>query len=691
MKLLIIEGSGKIAQLKKILPNDFKIMATAGHLRQLSTTTHNGYGFDFQNFNPDWDFIPAQNGFPSKSKIATEINNAAAQADTIYIAGDPDREGEAISWHINEILKPQFRSKVKRIAFAEITKSAIDKAIQEPQGFYYDLINAQFARAMIDKLFGYKASKLVQNKINARSAGRVQSMVIRLIEEREREIENYVELKKYSLKPVLTGNLKSSEKQIKENEKYEDVYYDSLPIAQENKKTLISSYVVNKILPDIKHFQATPLPYETAGALIMGENKFNLSAARMTKVLQELYENGITTYPRTDSSKLLPEKIEAIKAQIEKEFGINDFDPSSMSKLAPTGDSKDKNEGQGGHQALSPVDISITEEDGKFTDLAKTIGDISHHKKVYKMIRAKTLASCMKPAEFSITEVFLTNANKTFQATSKVLIYAGFLKCFGEDESNNENNDDISTTDFKVKIGDSLQVLNDDFIKEHINKKPQRYTEATLIKKLKQKEIGRPSTYRMMVEINTKINNVELAQKKFLKPTPLGRSVASFVINNLNSVVNENYSKNMEKDLDKIAIGKLEYKKDFLIPFYDSLMQVLGSADNISKIEKFKQETQEVCPLCKSKLILKESKGRKYFTCETANYNFKTKQNTGCKFFAWERDGKPEVSTPKAPTVLTNIECPLCKSKMVQRKGPKGDFYGCSQYPKCKGVKQLEK
>ncbi|MGL4951134.1 MAG: DNA topoisomerase [Mycoplasma sp.] len=671
--LMIVESSGKIKTIEKILGVDWKVIATAGHFRGIDSKSHNHYGFNFTDFIPKWEV--------TKANVIKDINFHGNNVDNIYVAVDPDREGEAIAWHIYEVLTPANRLKAKRVVFNELTKTQLEKAINTPTQLDQRLVDAQFGRSVLDKLFGYKASGIVQSKIGAKSAGRVQSMSLRLIEEREREIEAFVEKKWYVLEPTLTNETKTVNKAKKVDGNFgENIKYETFTQAKSVVDTLSTDYIVDNISnPQIK-LKKPPLPLTTAESLTLAA-RFGLDTKQASAVFKKFYDEGDFTYPRTDSIRIQPEVVEDIKKLIIDKYG-NDYCFQTNQPVFNT--MKQADSVQEGHDALRPTNINVTVEDIR----AKYANDSSvteKYFKVYDAVRTITIAACMSEMKFEETITSFLNNGHYFVGTAKTIVFDGYQKLYGEIEKeekveSGEKLEDYSVNGGPLKVGDVLKCIRpNDIISEKKNSCPRRYTEPDLIKTLKIKEIGRPATISTMVQINIERGYV-FKERKFLKPNELGRKVAKYIIDNLDLVVNEKYTKEMEKKLDDIANGKKHWVNDFMIPFYKDLEPIISKLS----LEKSLKHNyiDEKCPKCNGDVFLQLTKnGKKMKKCSNGSWNPKTKKVEGCDFLEWVN----EVD-PKAPL------CPKCNSTMILRSGKAKStgksysFYGCSSYPKCDGL-----
>ena len=684
MKLMIIEGSGKIKSIMKNLKdNDFKIFATGGHIKQLSNSVNNGYGFDFIEFNPVFETID------NKQKTIKEMNNLANEAEIVYIASDPDREGEAIGWHVYNALSKTNKDKCKRITFEEINKQSILKAIENPRDIDMNLVNAQLARQIFDKLFGYKATGFAYAlmKMKDLSIGRVQSEALQIIVNRENEIKNYVPKYWWTINPIIKIencevklNLIDSEKITSKFDKLEE----------------INQFVqnLNNQFEFIKHedkevYEYPHIPFDTASFLEYAMKKLNLSAKTTQGILQVLYEQGLITYPRTDSIKIDDEfcciAYQFIKNSYGEQYANNSF---WFNKL------KQENS-QEGHNALRIVNIKIRTKEQLNNILEENNVDEKIYKnndnifKVYSAIYDRTLEVFFKPAKYNQTILTFKNKLKNefnnlyevlFNANSKILIFDGWRKYY-------ENNIDKIDKKTEEEIINVEPILNNyyailenkkmqDFIMKHSDSCPKRFNDGSLINYLKKKGIGRPSTFALMVNINNQRHNTEIINKEIV-PIEKGFYLNSFNKKCFSKFINDEFTAKLESELDDIALGKIAWKT-LIKRYYQEIENKINELNNNEDIHKeYEKEPFKIadynCPLCNKKVLIKKDKNNKdYECCEDFKYN---QQNT-CKYIKFFND--LNINNTKKET---NELCPKCHKKVYEYTTKnKKKYKACEDY-----------
>jgi DNA topoisomerase-1 len=655
MKLIIVESPTKAKTISSFLPKEYKIESSYGHIRDLPKSK---LGIEIEN-----DFKP-QYIIPTKSKKTVNyLKKEAQKAEETILATDEDREGEAIAWHLSEILDlPQDINKTKRIVFHEITKNAILNALKNPRQININLVNAQQARRILDRLVGYKLSPFLWKKIaKGLSAGRVQSVALRLIVEREEEIKNFKPEEYWTISALFKskeGDFEAILEQINEN-KLEKLEIKNEKQALEIKNDLEKSeFIIESVLA--KKTIKNPLPPFITSTLQQSASiRLGFSSKKTMFLAQQLYENGLITYMRTDSVNLSKEAIEAARTWIQKNLP-KDYLPQkpnifkNKSKLA-----------QEAHEAIRPTNININFEE-------ITLG--KDHQKLYKLIWERFMASQTAPAIFLNTKIKVKGENKKNNyyliATGSIIEFDGFLKIWPENF-----NEKILP---KVKEKEKVNLIEVNPLK-HLTQPPPRYTEAYLIKTLEKYGIGRPSTYSSIISIIQERNYVVKESGKFL-PTEIGVLVNKILTENFPQIVDINFTAKMEDDLDKIADGKKNWKI-VLKEFYEPFSKNLEEKDKLLKKEDFFNEsTNEVCDKCGKPMVLKMSRFGKFLACS----------------------GFPECKNIKKiknndDKIETNIICPLCKEdekrknnpgKLVKIKIKKGRargkfFWGCSRYPEC--------
>jgi len=637
-KLVIVESPSKSKTIEKYLGNDYKVVSSLGHIRDLSTTGKYGFGIDIENnFKPNYVIIKGKN------KLVTELKKEVKSSDFVYLATDPDREGEAISWHLFDTLGLS-KDKYKRIVFNEITKDVILSSFNKARDIDDNLVKSQETRRMLDRIIGFRLSKLMQSKTGGKSAGRVQSVALKLIVDREREIEAFVPEDYYEIDA--TFNEFEAKLDTYNNKKIEIK-------TEEEAKNILSKldkiFSITSIDKQAKNKKAKP-PYITSTLQQDASTKLNFTSKKTMMIAQKLYEGinlkdetvGLITYMRTDSIRLSDEFIKQTYGYIKSNYG-EDY-------IGYVKTTKKTDNVQDAHEAIRPTSINRTPES------VKEYLSLDEYK-LYKMIYYRALASLMKDAKTEATTVILDNNNYQFKATGSILLFDGYLKVYSE----YEDNKDIILPDFSIYKDNKIESDEINYTM-HTTKPPSRYTESKLIKEMETLGIGRPSTYATTVGILSERGYVKIIDKKF-HPTEIGIETTDKLQEYFKDIINVDYTKEMEDDLDKIADGNLENIK-LLERFYNEFEpKVKDAFSNMEK--KPAEETGELCPNCNNPLVIKKSKYGEFVAC--SNY-------PECKYI------KPqEKAVPKEI-----IQCPKCDGMIVEKKTKKGKiFYGCNNYPKC--------
>lgn len=636
-KLVIVESPSKSKTIEKYLGSDYKVVSSLGHIRDLSTTGKYGFGIDIENdFKPNYEIIKG------KKKLVNELKKDVKNSDFVYLATDPDREGEAISWHLYDTLKLD-KNKYKRIVFNEITKDVILSSFGKAREIDDNLVKSQETRRMLDRIIGFRLSKLMQSKTGGKSAGRVQSVALKLIVDREREIEAFIPEDYYEIDAnfsEFSAKLDTyNHKKIEIKTEFE---------AKEIISKLSKAFKIESVDKQEKNKKAKP-PYITSTLQQDASTKLNFTSKKTMMLAQKLYEGitlknetvGLITYMRTDSIRLSEEFIKSAYGYIKDNYGEEYL--GYVKKTNKTENVQDA------HEAIRPTSITRTPESVK-----EYLTNDEY--KLYKMIYHRALASLMKDAKVQTTSIILDNNNYQFKATGSILIFDGYLKVYQDYEENN----DVILPDFST-YKTSIIAANDIIYTMHTTKPPARYTESKLIKEMETLGIGRPSTYATTVGILSERGYVKVVDKKFI-PTEIGIETTDKLQEYFKDIINVDYTKTMEDDLDKIADGELENTK-LLSRFYTEFEPKVKEAfANMEK--KPPEETGELCPNCSSPLVIKKSKYGEFIACS----NYPT-----CKYI------KNEKNTPKEI-----MDCPKCDGKIIEKKTRKGKiFYGCSNYPKC--------
>lgn len=633
--LIIVESPTKANTIKKFLGAETSVLSSYGHIRDLPKST---LGVDVEK-----DF-EVKYVIPTKArKNVNLLKKEVEKADTVYVATDPDREGEAIAWHLIEVLKLN-KDKYKRISFHEITKPAIEEALKNPTELNLDLADAQQARRVLDRIVGYKLSPFLWKKVmRGLSAGRVQSVAVRLIVDRENEIKNFKPEEYWSITALLEKESKEqfeavlskkdgkaiSKMEIKNKKQGEDV----------KKELEAAKYSIASI--EKKESKRTPLPPFTTSSLQQeGSKKLRYPAKMTMSVAQALYEKGLITYHRTDSLNLSEQALHSTQNFINNKFGNNYHQLRRF---------KTKGRAQEAHEAIRPTNIENEPDSLKIED---------KYKKLYKLIWNRFVASQMTEAIFDSIKVEVkTDNNYTLQSNGSTLKFDGFLKVYPMKFE--------EKTLPQLKEEENVDLVN---IKpeQHFTQPPARYTEASLIKELEENEIGRPSTYAPIISTIQARNYVEKNKERRFEPTEIGTTVNQILVEHFPQIVDIKFTANMEKELDEIAEGNENWKtilKDFYTPFNENL------ENKYNEVEKKKEEpviTDKVCPKCGKPLAIKTGRFGKFLAC-TGFPDCKHTENIEDK------------------TKKTGIICPECnQGEITQKKTKKGKiFYGCPNWPDC--------
>jgi len=639
--LVIVESPAKAKTIKKFLGRNYKVEASMGHVRDLPKSK---LGIDLEN-----DFEPNYITIRGKGKTLSKLRKAAKKSEDVYLATDPDREGEAISWHLAYALKLSDEDN-NRIEFNEITKTAIQNAIKNPRTINKDLVDAQQARRLLDRLVGYRLSPLLWKKVRkGLSAGRVQTVAVKIICEREEEIRNFDEEEYWSLEVELKND---SDEKLKA-----DLYRIN------NKKFKIESKEeVEQVIADIKDqdFEIIKVkkrkrrrnpksPFTTSTLQQRASNKLNYTAKKTMYLAQQLYEGidigssgtvGLISYIRTDSTRLSNEAKNGAKDYILNKYG-DKFLKSSKKK------SKQNSNAQDAHEAIRPTDTQRTPEKMK-KHLSKD------QYKLYDLIWKRFVASQMSPALYeSISAQFKVGEKYKFRVSGSRLLFPGHLILTGKAKE-----DDIDLP--VLKEGDKYSLLKTN-PEQHFTTPPPRYSEATLVKTLEEEGIGRPSTYAPTLSTIESRDYVE-KEGRYFKPTELGETVTELLTDYFPDVTDVEFTAGLEKRLDEIEKGNEDWKKilrDFYEPFYQRLEDARENMESVQIVE----ETDEVCEKCGSPMVVKYGRYGKFLACSSY----------------------PECKNTKPYLIKTGVDCPECEDgEIIERTSKKGrTFYGCSNYPDC--------
>lgn len=651
-KLVIVESPSKSKTIEKYLGSDYKVVSSKGHIRDLATTGKGGLGIDIEN-----DFAPNYIISKEKKDTVKDLMAAAKKCSEVYLASDPDREGEAIAWHLAEVLGVD-KTLCNRVIFNEITRNAVIEAFKSPRTIDMDLVKSQETRRILDRIIGFKLSGLLQNKIKSKSAGRVQSVALNLIVEREKEIQAFKSEEYWTIDALVEKENKKFKASLsKINGK--KVKISNEQEAEEIKKACNGDYVVTKIENKSKKKQPK-LPFITSTLQQEASTKLNFSSKKTMQIAQKLYEGisikgnqeGLITYMRSDSTRLSDVFVKEAFNYIEYTYG---------KKYVGKVHQKNNKNVQDAHEAIRVTHIEYTPDSIK--------GDLTNDEyKLYKLIYARTIAYLMAPSVSDQMNVTIMNNQHEFNATGSVLTFDGYLKAYKDYE---QNKDELLPAMSEQEVLERVSLES----KQHFTEPPLRYSEARLIKEMEEKGIGRPSTYATIIETIQKRLYVELmkssenSKTKVFIPTEQGFLTDKKLQEYFSSIINVSYTAEMEKDLDEIAEGNKESVEE-LRAFYDKFIPLLDQAyENMEKMAP--QKTGEICPDCGSELVYRNGKFGRFISCS----NYPT-----CKYTKNE-----EQEDNKTEDV-----CPNCGSPMVVKKGRFGSFIACSNYPECKTIKKTQ-
>ncbi|MBE6687685.1 MAG: type I DNA topoisomerase [Ruminococcaceae bacterium] len=669
--LVIVESPAKANTIKNYLGSGYKVVASKGHLRDLPKST---FGIDIEN-----NYEPKYINIRGKGSLINELKKEAKTSQQVFLATDPDREGEAISWHLAQMLGLDIE-KPNRVTFNEITKNAVRSAIASPQAINMDKVNSQQARRIVDRIVGYKLSPLLWKKVrNGLSAGRVQSVATKMIVEREEEIAAFVREEYWTIDAKF---LSSSQKSFKA------YFYGN----RAGKTELADKQAADKVLnaldgaafhvDHIKKSKKTknpPAPFITSQLQQDAYRRLNFQSIRTMRIAQELYEGivignkgeqGLITYMRTDSTRISDEAQAAAKSYIVSNYGENYY-PSVPNEY------KSKKKVQDAHEAIRPADVNLRPDDIKpFLT--------NEQYKLYKLIWERFIASQMSPALYDTLSVDIVSDTKdeyVFRASGDTLKFAGFTTIYKESTDNDEPKQEKASKIPALSDGEPV-TLEAFEPAQNFTQPPQRYTEATLIKAMEEKGIGRPSTYSPTLSTIISRGYAE-REGKFLKPKPLGTVTTDIMRDNFATVVDYKFTANMEDDLDAIENGEKDYKK-IVDEFYGEFNTLLKKAESTLQKEEIDVPVEKLdvkCEKCGGDMVIKRGRFGRFAAC--ANYpqcrNTKPLDKTG------------NIVAQEPPKPVEGMKCPECGSDVFLRSGAYGEYYACAKYPECKYTKQIQK
>jgi len=646
--LVIVESPAKVKTIKKFLSSNYKVEASMGHIRDLPKSQ--------LGINIEHDFEPKYITIRGKGEITEKLRKEAKNCDKIYLATDPDREGEAISWHLANILNLDAKN-VSRIEFNEITKTAVTTALKNPRKLNFNVIDAQQARRVLDRLVGYKISPLLWKKVKkGLSAGRVQSVAVRLICDRENEIRAFVPKEYWSL--VAKLNDPDSKKNFdakfygNENEKMEIASKSEMDKVLAGLKG--AKYTIKKIKKGEKR-RNSPYPFITSTLQQEAYKKLGFTTKKTMIIAQQLYEGvdikgegtlGLVTYIRTDSVRISEEAKKDAEKFITERYGKNYL--GGETKQNKTGKKI-----QDAHEAIRPSSV-FREPDSIKASLEKD------QYSLYKLIWERFVASQMQAAVFDTVTIDIEANCYVFKAYGSIMKFQGFM-CIYKEESDDKEEEDINLPNLSEGQLIKLKKLEH---KQHFTEPPLRYTEATIVKVLEEKGIGRPSTYAPTISTILARGYV-VKERKFLVPTDLGEKVTGIMKEFFSDIVDAEFTANMENKLDKIEEGEKEWVQ-VIREFYQPFEKILESAEEkIGNVEIQDEVSDVICELCGKNMVYKQGRFGKFLACP----------------------GFPNCRNTKAIVESTGISCPKCEGELIVRKTKKGrKFYGCNKYPECSFV-----
>ena len=645
--LVIVESPSKAKTIGKYLGPDYLVKASMGHLRDLPKST---MGVDIEN-----NFAPEYTPVPGKEKLIDELRQASADAKTVYLATDPDREGEAISWHLVELLElPE--SKIRRVTFNAITQKTVTEAIAEPRGIDYDLVNAQQARRVLDRVVGYKISPLLWKKVRrGLSAGRVQSVATRLVVDRENEIRAFVPREYWSLDVKLNrvGKVGTFVAHYHGDTKKRELE------SQEQTDAIIrqitgKEFAVTNVKKSEKKRTAAP-PFTTSTLQQEASRKLNMPPRRTMSIAQQLYEGvdvsgegtlGLITYMRTDSMRIAPEALAEAADFIKVRYGEAYYygTPHTF---------KTKGGAQDAHEAIRPTHVHLDPE--------KIRGSLTADQyKLYKLIWSRFLASQMANAVYDTVSIDTECAGHTFRSTHQSLRFAGFIAVYEEGKDEEEEVSGSPLPD--LQVGEKA-TASDMKKEQHFTQPPARYTEATLVKAMEEKGVGRPSTYASIVSTIQDREYVAKTDKR-LNPTPLGEVVTGLMMERFNDIIDVEFTANMESRLDEVEEGKRQWKEvlqDFYVGFQQEMQDAEAALDG-KRLKVPDEVTEEICEICGKNMVVKIGRFGKFLACP----------------------GFPACANTKPIVEKMPGRCPKCGSTILKRKSKRGyAYYGCERGAEC--------
>lgn len=640
--LVIVESPAKAKTLKKFLGSNYKVEATVGHVRDLPKST---IGIDFEN-----DYEPKYITIRGKGDILAKLRREVKKADNVYLATDPDREGEAISWHLQTALKLDDKN-TKRVSFNEVTKNAVKKSLKEPREIDMNLVDAQQARRVLDRIVGYQISPLLWKKVKRRlSAGRVQSTALKLICDREEEIDDFIPVEYHTIHATLEADKKEFEANFSsvDSEKIEiSTTEEADNIIEE---ILKNDFIVDEVKTGRRRRRPLP-PFTTSTLQQDASRNLNFATNKTMMLAQQLYEGvdikdigttGLVTYIRTDSVRISDDAFTQVNGYIKEKYG-DEFATKEKNEY------KSKGRAQDAHEAIRPTSVEITP-----SSIRESVSRDQY--RLYRLIWERFVASQMTDAMYETLSISINSGKYNFSASGQTLIFEGFLSVY------NTNSDSTDTAkDFpKLKEKQKLKTVKVEGV-QHFTQAPPRFSEAILVRTLEELGIGRPSTYSSIITTLQKRNYVTKENNVFFT-TELGEIVNEIMNENFEEIVDVDFTAKMESDLDKVEDGEIEWK-EVIRDFYPEFKIQLEEADkNIEEVEIEDEVSDIMCEKCNVNMVVKYGRYGKFLACP----NFPDCRNT-----------KPYFED-------AGVSCPECNGKILVKKTRKGRrYFGCENYPEC--------
>lgn len=655
--LVIVESPSKSKTIGKYLGKDYVVVSSKGHIRDLATRGKDGLGVDV-----DHDFKASYVISKDKKETVKELKDQAKKAKKVFLATDPDREGEAISWHLAQELGLS-EEEIDRVTFNEITKDAVQQAFQSPRAIDMDLVHSQEARRILDRIIGFKLSKLLQKKIRSKSAGRVQSVALKLIVEREKEIKAFIPEEYWTIEANFEKDNQSFQAALAKI-KGKKAKVSTGEEAQQILDGCQGPFVVTEVKSTVRKREARP-PFITSTLQQEASTKLGFSPKRTMSIAQKLYEGvdvgngpeGLITYMRTDSTRLSDLYRKAASAKI-----LEDYGKSYLGHYRVKNDSNS----QDAHEAIRPTNVNYTPQ------AIKEHLSLEQYK-LYQLIYCRAMASLMSAAQYDSKTIVLSQGEYDFSVSGSTLKFDGYLKMYGPFDS---------SKDVLLPLVEVKETLDATKIEktQHFTEPPARYTEAKLVKALEEDGVGRPSTYATIIDTIQARGYVSLekssesSKTKVFIPSEQGILTSLRLDEYFSSIINVKYTANLESQLDDIAEGHRE-EVQTLREFYDTFEPLLAKAYDHMEVKEL-EKVGEVCPECGNELVYRTGRFGKFISCST----FPT-----CRYT------RPLVAKEKEKPEPIGKSCPVCGSELVKRKSRFGTYFvGCSNYPKCRHMETLE-